>query len=91
MKRRTQNSPGSITLICQDRPRGDTRRNSSFEISSCARAYVRVNYKKLKEIIHHVHMEALIVKRQKGMFSREYHKKLTTKELYSLKLEDKEH
>ena len=61
---RTENSPGSITLICQDRPRGDTRRNSSFEISSCARAYVRVNYKKLKEILHHVHMEALIVKRQ---------------------------
>ena len=91
MKRRKENSPGSITLICQDRPRGDTRRNSSFEISSCARAYVRVNYKKLKEILHHVHMEALIVKRQNECSLGNITKTLQIKELYSLKLEDKEH
>ena len=38
----------SYRLSSQPRPRGDTLGNSSFKISSCARAYVRIINKKTK-------------------------------------------
>ena len=36
-------------LFSRCRPRGDTPRYSSFEISSSTRVYVRINYKKKKK------------------------------------------